>query len=104
MEIKNSKSLGCIRKSVLRSLSLDLETLEEEFEDRYGKLYRFDFTPKAEIEDFAWRYILGNDYNEVFQVRNEILDTLSDSYVESCANDNQRKELRRRFLEKNNLI
>jgi triphosphoribosyl-dephospho-CoA synthetase len=104
METKNAKSLGCIRKTSLRRLDLDHQTLCEGFEEVHGKFYTHETLPEKEMVDYAWRVILGDDYEEARKLRDEIMGTFSDEYESSVENNEFEKEGRRRFLKQKGLI
>ena len=83
---------------------LDPETLCDEFEESHGRFDTHKELPKEEMLDFAWRLILGDDYEDVFMYRDSIIETLSNEYEDRPGEEYFQREERRRFLEKNGLI
>lgn len=84
--------------------SSDPQTFCDGFQERHGRFNTHKRLPKKEILEYAWRVILGDDYEDVFMVRDDIIEKLSNEYEDSFGNDYEQREERRRFLEKNGLI
>lgn len=88
----------------LDDVTLDPSKLCEEFEKLHGRIYAHSELPQKEILDYAWRVILGEHYEELCEIRDEIVETLSNEYFDGVSYDMEQRYVRRRHFEKLGII